>query len=926
MDWEPGLREATYQALLREHYTHSNLKDEVFNAPLENRQDSATPFGDITVLGRGQLVSTVDGLKFIQDLYQNDCDDCHNFRLHCSQCNTQRLPATDHHVIALWTIKRIRHRNADTGHRYDLKYIIAPLNERVSFLTNKGDYNYNIPGHVFIVKTNPTPNQFIHRKGGVSSEYTPSPSWYFIKPNNAYTTDYNGYGQGVTYYNVKNGPRVEETTQKLQQHVLQENDEYKVENPRVKEVQLYKTLLNSLSLKTTSAYNPVIPSYAHSDIFDTDVGTVPVSTVSYSASQPQIDTTLTIHNLGNSGVTIPTKTLITSKSATLAPVYVTPSKAIHMEATTELKNIQGLQDQTRTTPHLQRPTPSLSSKPLSNAVTTTKSISNEQKRRQHSRPDPFPSSKPLTTTRSTHQVYQTPITTITYFTPANTETDEEILTSRPDSGVSSTKETLATKHLASDNDDYDIFGETTKSITNKPTKLFKDSQMQNSQLSKPEKDSGTTMSYRHSKFTQPTTLEQMETTTYQSTDKSNVDFPQSNKENATLRSTTITIINTDKFTEVSNQEHSTAAELATATETTSSITSSIPVITSPAFYSADTEITKYESSTVPNINYSKQFINSSNETARNPPTIPELKEESTSEQNAHFTVSSKFNTQRATATVEPGSTTRLKDTSTLMNSIKMKQRRPFELTTDATTSSMHNKHNEMKVNKLTSTKNNFDHDTILVDIFGEEENTDVIEKPVTVKVLQNMENEGEFLFGTESSDITTQPTKVIFDNFFEPSVASLTTQEMQTTNHLNTPTLDETTTSKSFKETFLTQKRNDEIPRTSLSYVTSISFHVNDTNNAETEMHMPLQTITYEPMVKAQISEMSTHDYQVYKAEIPETPTTYPTTKSKIINTKKEFDNLALTLVNHARSIDILHNRTKRTKYKRRRYRPTNKN
>lgn len=77
-DWEAGLREATHQTLVREGVTDPHLRGRIYTAPLIGRQDNASPFGDIIVVARGQVYSTDEGYKFVQDPYQNDCDDCHN--------------------------------------------------------------------------------------------------------------------------------------------------------------------------------------------------------------------------------------------------------------------------------------------------------------------------------------------------------------------------------------------------------------------------------------------------------------------------------------------------------------------------------------------------------------------------------------------------------------------------------------------------------------------------------------------------------------------------------------------------------------------------------------------------------------------------------------------------------------------------------
>lgn len=105
-NWELGLREAVHQALLREHHLDPTLRDQILEAPLLGRQSNPSPFGDIVVLGRGQLYITPDGFKFVQEPNNDDCIDCHHPKcLNSPQCYFWKT----HHrkLIALWTVKRI---------------------------------------------------------------------------------------------------------------------------------------------------------------------------------------------------------------------------------------------------------------------------------------------------------------------------------------------------------------------------------------------------------------------------------------------------------------------------------------------------------------------------------------------------------------------------------------------------------------------------------------------------------------------------------------------------------------------------------------------------------------------------------------------------------------------------------------------------
>uniref|UniRef100_A0AAR5QI60 Uncharacterized protein n=1 Tax=Dendroctonus ponderosae TaxID=77166 RepID=A0AAR5QI60_DENPD len=161
-DWEHGLREATVQALFREHIGDHNLRQQIYSAPLLGKQDKATPFGDIAILARGQLYANYASYIFVQDPYQNDCDDCDTIevepiRTRCIKARCQIWhPRSNEQLIAIWSIKRIRHRAAKDGHdRMELEFTISPVGLRYPhqlYLTKDGAYNYGLPGHVFLLK------------------------------------------------------------------------------------------------------------------------------------------------------------------------------------------------------------------------------------------------------------------------------------------------------------------------------------------------------------------------------------------------------------------------------------------------------------------------------------------------------------------------------------------------------------------------------------------------------------------------------------------------------------------------------------------------------------------------------------------------------------------------------------------------------
>lgn len=56
-------------------------------------------------------------------------------------------------LVALWSVKRLRHRTYDNYH-YEIQYTISPITPSIDeeYVTRNGGYDYTIPGHVFIIK------------------------------------------------------------------------------------------------------------------------------------------------------------------------------------------------------------------------------------------------------------------------------------------------------------------------------------------------------------------------------------------------------------------------------------------------------------------------------------------------------------------------------------------------------------------------------------------------------------------------------------------------------------------------------------------------------------------------------------------------------------------------------------------------------
>jgi hypothetical protein len=194
-DWELGLREAVHQALLREHHTDPGLRDQLLHAPLIGRQDVASPFGDIAVLARGQLYVTPDGFKFLQDSERDDCDVCPpGGRCTRSHCQPWKNLGHHHKLLALWTVKRIRHRDPHHGHVFEIEYTVSPITSAISeeLVKRHGYINYNVPGHIFVIKS---ANSAYHLNGNGGDD-----KWYKSQAGGQYPVDQrhnqDGFGSG----------------------------------------------------------------------------------------------------------------------------------------------------------------------------------------------------------------------------------------------------------------------------------------------------------------------------------------------------------------------------------------------------------------------------------------------------------------------------------------------------------------------------------------------------------------------------------------------------------------------------------------------------------------------------------------------------------------------------------------------------------
>ncbi|KAK9884412.1 hypothetical protein WA026_007258 [Henosepilachna vigintioctopunctata] len=243
-DWEIGLREAVHQALLRDGHNDHLLHEFLEKAPFYGKHD-AQAFGDIAILARGQLYATPTGLNFVQDPYYNDCDECHNKRRKCKneQCEQHVLNGLKQ-LVALWTVKRIRHRDDNYGHRYEIEYTISPVDKALSngFITRNGRFDYGIPGHVFVIRSNPR-----YTSGYQHNRFYSSPDqvkWHrnFIPrpPTGQYQTIL------ITHLDKFPVPNIFHNSGSAIQYEVTSS----TTDP--KEIELYRKLIESLSAKTST--------------------------------------------------------------------------------------------------------------------------------------------------------------------------------------------------------------------------------------------------------------------------------------------------------------------------------------------------------------------------------------------------------------------------------------------------------------------------------------------------------------------------------------------------------------------------------------------------------------------------------------------------------------------------------------------------
>ncbi|CAG9865229.1 unnamed protein product [Phyllotreta striolata] len=315
-NWEIGLREAIHQALLREGYWEPNLRQRLNGAQLIGRQDAARTFGDVVVLARGQLYAAHGGdFLLLQDPYRNDCDDCHNPR-RCERHDCRPYaPRNKEILVALWTVKRLRHRDPD-GTRFELEYIVSPVNEANDQIIMRRDrFNYAIAGHVFVIRSSETSKYYpeYYNRKIVQTQF---------KPEVVLGVDAEGHKHVLYSYPgfLTSAPQLNEITTTLPAT----STTIQVQANLTKEAELYKKLLEILASKTDQNRNNEGP---HRFSFNRlDDGNSPVLTtqspVETKPSAGNENTETTVHYFMPTGEEVLLTEIASSTTAMIPPTTI----------------------------------------------------------------------------------------------------------------------------------------------------------------------------------------------------------------------------------------------------------------------------------------------------------------------------------------------------------------------------------------------------------------------------------------------------------------------------------------------------------------------------------------------------------------------------------------------------------------------------
>ncbi|CAH0554015.1 unnamed protein product [Brassicogethes aeneus] len=945
-DWETGLREATSQALNREGVSDPNLRGHVFAAPLVGKQENVVPFGDIIVLGRGQLYSTLEGLKFVQDPYQNDCDECHNKINRCGthQCETWKHP--NEQLVALWTAKKIRHREG-RGHKYETEYIVSPIRADSSgeYMTKDGRFDYTMPGHVFVLKKTPPPFLDNSVYNNDASEHFPTLSQGLLPPIS------NNRGPVLFNYN----PNGNTHTQNYPQQPIKRPVSRPPSTNDPKEIMLYKELLDSLASKTTTSNGP----------HRFELNGIP--TASQEPNFAQHGTTFV--PLQTTLIQLPTGQLVPATTLTQQQSFPTSTSQFPRQKypTQSTQFIPSAIDTTYSQPpETTRYNPQQQTKPVTIHYYTP-AVSEMEK--PYSKPTTSVTKQPPTTYATTERYSTTTTHTLPEYsddfmsslfpettgaqqkttkvvTPFYGNIDQDFETSlfpettiehkpskKPSKKYNKTKPTTVqfiekttTEKISTPSSDKttkenleefpeNFPTEPMKPITQTPLKKpYPDSI--NEQLPPPDDNTDTTIPYVSTAPTQKTTQAEAESTANLSKETT----PNFSKETTQAYSTDseptshITKITKNKPSRTSATKYTvpyTTVERTTQALNTLKVTtdeSTVEESTTPLsdYYlppKFDRETTKVHSTTLEEEqSTTEMYIQQSTYKEPTTGTIYYTKQPIQTTYGQRIPTTTGEITEYAdtnggtTPTTTPMTTLTYVGTTKPVRYTKRPTKKPTKHTDDFLVDG------NQKVNKG-SNKFDISND----DIFG---STRYVTQPMKTTKPYVQSDISKDLFGSQRNaklmqdpDLVKPTPKIIYADFFEASTTETPQFDYEnfgTTFYQPNPT------------SGLYETTHELNPQTSQSYSTSISFKVNKRNKTRETRH---EEILYEPTIRAQISELDLGSaYRVYKAQLPVESTTRHTTTPDV---KTQLDSLALQVLNHAKGIDYI-NQQKQPKYKRR--------
>ncbi|CAG9828037.1 unnamed protein product [Diabrotica balteata] len=934
-DWEVGLREAIHQALLREGYWEPNLRERLTGAQLIGRQDHATPFGDVAVLARGQLYAIHAGnFILLQDPYQNDCDDCYNPR-RCERHDCQPYsPHNQEILVALWTVKRIRHRDVDRT-RFDLEYIVSPLNaNNDQIIMRRGKFNYAIPGHVFAVRSGKNEKNYpeVYNRKIPQNNFKPQvPLGVDSEGHRNILYSYPGFFTSLPAQYLP--PDVSDDTQ---------------------EAQLYKKLLEVLASKTSSTQQQ---NTSHVSSTTSMEETTKVT----GSSQEQIPTTPSMPTspmtISSTASTIP-KTMTTMKTTI---TYYMPTGEEILMPQTEPATTQKLSP---TTKPPSRPTKKYTTKskttkiPSSTKKSTKTTFSTTKRPTTIPKASQLPSStkKPIKTTISTTKTPTTtstiPSTSKMYVKPTSrtptSPTTTKIIktstktvpvtTSRPMTQKTSTKTTF-TKPSTKTTIPITTITTTTRVTTTSPTLPT----VISTQYEAPTKTTVTAEGISTEYKTSIASTEVI-STQYQAPTRTTIPSTETPTTMVTTSSPTTLISTTSPLVEETSTEPATVTEENATTK-----------ITTTNFETTSTVL--------PSTEYETKLSTAVTGEITQKTTLPEETITITLESTSPETMTQiPFSTMTTTASTTTKPTTKPTSRRTTTPSDFLTEAEPYN--------------GPIYVG---SVKNDYSLD----DIFGPTTQT---EKPTSTSTTSHTESDiSQQLFGGELP----QNSKIIFSGFYEASTAAdeendrkkkasqfLTSQSYETevsyevnkrsnteavgvltTSTLRTPTkpmfrkslknrkfdytrkkpsrtLKTTSTTTVVETTTMESTYIQKVTSATASFadppveesVATTTPAVEETSSKDKELEVftkgaPANILIPPPETptKAIVKQMPTNrtDFVIYKAEYPDEVTEMSIPE----NTKAVFEDLALRLVSHAKGLEYL-NRTNRTakaaKYRRR--------